>query len=245
MRKTDPSPGRGVGARGNSRETLENDPGNCIFLQRGRQTSAMDDTGDLGLHAAILAAGAATRFGSPKQLVRIAGEPVLHQAVANASRVTGQSVTVVIGAHAGEVAPALRQRAVSIAINREWEEGISSSIRTAVHSTPPGSGALLLMLADQVAVTADDLRRLYAGWRRHPILICAALYGGAPGLPAIFPRWAYTDLLNLRGDRDPRLVLRRNIDRVVRIPMPNAGIDLDTPEDLLLIEPATPAPGAP
>jgi molybdenum cofactor cytidylyltransferase len=196
----------------------------------------MDDHSDNGLHAAILAAGPSTRFGSPKQLVRITGEPVLHQAVANASRVTGQSVTVVIGAHAREVAAALRQRAVSIALNREWEEGIASSIRVAVRSAPPGSAALLLVLADQVAVTADDLKRLHAAWRRHPILIATALYGGAPGLPAIFPRWAFTDLLDLRGDRDPRLVLRRNVDRLVRIPMQNAGIDLDTPEDLLLIE---------
>jgi molybdenum cofactor cytidylyltransferase len=205
----------------------------------------MDDPADQGLHAAILAAGASTRFGSPKQLVRIAGEPVLHQAVANAALVAGQSVTVVIGANAREVAAALRQRAVSIALNRDWEEGISSSIRVAVRSAPPGSSALLLMLADQVAVTADDLKRLHAAWRRHPILICAALHGGAPGLPAIFPRWAYTDLLDLRGDRDPRLVLRRNVDRVVRIPMQNAGIDLDTPEDLLPIEKPTTPDGEP
>ena len=205
----------------------------------------MDDSSDQGLHAAVLAAGASTRFGSPKQLVRIAGEPVLHQTVANAALVTGQSVTVVIGANAREVAAALRQRAVSIALNRDWEEGISSSIRVAVRSAPPGSSALLLMLADQVAVTADDLKRLHAAWRRHPILICAALHSGAPGLPAIFPRWAYTDLLDLRGDRDPRLVLRRNVDRVGRIPMQNAAIDLDTPEDLLLIEPQTTPDGEP
>jgi CTP:molybdopterin cytidylyltransferase MocA len=55
-------------------------------------------------------------------------------------------------------------------------------------------------------------------------------------LPAIFPRWTFSDLLALRGDRDPRLVLRRNIDQVVRVPMPNAAIDLDTPEDLLQVE---------
>jgi molybdenum cofactor cytidylyltransferase len=97
---------------------------------------------------------------------------------------------------------------------------------------------LLLMLADQVAVTADDLRRLHASWRRHPILVAAALYQGAPGLPAIFPRWAWTDLLALRGDQHPRLVLRRSIDRVVRVPMTNAGIDIDTPEDLLQLEAA-------
>lgn len=192
----------------------------------------MDET-IIGLHAAILAAGAGTRFGDVKQLVRLRGEPVLHELAANAAFVAGQSVTVVIGAHAQAVASMLRQRAVSIAVNRGWEEGVASSVRTAVHSAPPASTALLLMLADQVAITREDLECLHAAWRRHPILIAAALYHGAPGLPAIFPRWAYTDLLSLRGDRDPRTVIRRNIDRVVRVPMSNAGIDLDTPDDLL------------
>jgi molybdenum cofactor cytidylyltransferase len=104
---------------------------------------------------------------------------------------------------------------------------------------------LLLLLADQVAVPADDLRPLHASWKRHPVLIAAALYHGAPGLPAIFPRWAFTDLLALRGDRDPRGVLRRNIDRVVRVPMSNAGIDIDTAEDLLQVEVAQPGSDPP
>lgn len=191
-----------------------------------------------GLHAAILAAGAGTRFGDVKQLVRLRGEPVLHELASHASFVAGQSVSVVLGAHARIVTPALRQRAISIVVNRGWEEGIASSIRAAVHSAPPGSAALLLMLGDQVAVTADDLKRLHVSWKRHPVLIAAALYQGAPGLPAIFPRWAFTDLLALRGERDARTILRRNIDRVVRVPMSNAGVDLDTPEDLLRLETA-------
>jgi molybdenum cofactor cytidylyltransferase len=204
----------------------------------------MDDPSDTGLHAAILAAGASTRFGSPKQLVRISGEPLLHRAVASAVRVAGHSVTVVLGAHARDIAPALRQRAVSVALNRGWEEGIASSIRLAVRTAPPGSSALLLMLADQIAVTADDLKRLHGAWRRHPILIAAALHGGAPGLPAIFPRWAFTELLQLRGDDDPRRVLRSSIDRVVRLPMPNAAVDLNTPEDLRQFEPPGPTAGS-
>ena len=197
----------------------------------------MDDHA-AGLHTAILAAGPGTRFGGIKPLVRLRGEPVLHELAANAAFITGQSVSVVLGAHAGAIAPALRQRAISIALNRGWEEGIASSVRTAVTTAPPACDALLLLLADQVAVTADDLRRLHASWRRHPVLIAAALFQGAPGLPAIFPRWAFSDLLALRGERDPRTVLRRNIDRVVRVPMSNAGIDLDTPEDLLRLESA-------
>ena len=196
----------------------------------------METTASLALHAAVLAAGASTRFGSPKQLVRLGGTPIVHQAAVRAAAVASQSVTVVLGAHAREIAPALRQTAATVVVNRDWEEGLASSIRTAVRTAPPRCDGLLLILCDQVAVTADDLRRLYVAWRRHPILIAAALYGGAPGLPALFPRWAFSDLLELRGDRDPRLVLRRSVDRLVRVPMSNAGVDLDTPEDLLVVE---------
>ncbi len=204
----------------------------------------MDVTESPALHAAVLAAGPSTRFGSPKQLVRLGGTPIVHQAAARAAALAGHSVTIVLGANAREVAPALRQSAATIVVNRDWAEGLASSIRTAVRSAPPGCDGLLLLTCDQVAVTADDLRHLYVAWRRHPVLIATALYGGAPGLPAIFPRWAFADLMELRGDRDPRLVLRRSADRLVRVPMSNAAIDLDTPEDLLLVEtgaePATP-----
>jgi len=197
----------------------------------------MDDQAS-ELHAAILAAGPTARFGGSEPIARRRGGPALHELAANAALVAGQSVTVVIGAYAKEVAPSLRQRAISIALDRGWEEGLASSIRVAVNSAPPGSEALLLMLADQVAITADDLRRLHASWKRHPILIAAALYQGAPGLPAVFPRWAFSDLLSLRGDRDARSVLRRNIDRVVRVPMSNAGINLDTADDPRLTDAA-------
>jgi molybdenum cofactor cytidylyltransferase len=196
----------------------------------------MEDATGAELHAAILAAGASTRFGSPKQLVRIAGSPVLHELISSAAYVAGRSVTVVLGAHAREIAPALRQSAASVIVNRDWQEGLASSIRVAVESAPPRCDGLMLLLADQVAVTADDLRHLYAAWKRHPILVAAALFDGAPGLPAIFPRWALPGLLELRGDRDPKQVIRRNADQLVRIPMPNASVDLDTPEDLLAIE---------
>lgn len=196
----------------------------------------MDPIDSPAVHAAVLAAGPATRFGSPKQLVRLGGSPIVHQAAARAAAVAGHSVTVVLGAHAREVAPALRQSAATVVVNRDWQEGLASSIRTAVRTAPPRCDGLLLVLCDQVAVTTDDLRRLFAVWRRHPILIAAALHGGAPGLPALFPRWALTDLLELRGDCDPRLLLRRSVDRLVRVPMSNAGVDLDTPEDLLAVE---------
>ena len=197
----------------------------------------MTDIADAGeaLHAIVLAAGASTRFGSAKQLVRVAGRPLLHMAVARAADVVGASVIVVLGARAGELAPLLKHSQSTVVINREWREGMASSIRAGVARLPSSCTAVLLMLVDQAAVTAEDLKRLVSAWRRQPQYIAAAHYGRTTGAPAIFPRSTFSDLSALRGDVGARLLLQRNPDRVIRVPMAGAAIDIDTPEDLLAL----------
>jgi molybdenum cofactor cytidylyltransferase len=101
---------------------------------------------------------------------------------------------------------------------------------------PGAVDGVLLMLADQASVTADDLRRLAGAWRRQPDSILAAQYSGVTGVPAIFPRWAFHDLAQLRGDRGAQLLLQRYADRVARLRMVSAAIDIDRPEDLLAVE---------
>jgi molybdenum cofactor cytidylyltransferase len=194
--------------------------------------TGMADPGE-GLHAIVLAAGASSRFGSAKQLVRVAGRPLLHSAVANAAEVAGAAVMVVLGARAAELAPLLKHSQSSVVINRDWREGMASSIRTGVARLPASCTAVLLMLVDQAAVTGEDLKRLVSAWRRQPDYIAAARYGTTTGVPAIFPRATFLDLQSLRGDVGARVLLRRNADRVVRVPMASAAIDVDTPEDLL------------
>jgi molybdenum cofactor cytidylyltransferase len=189
------------------------------------------------LHAIVLAAGASTRFGSPKQLVRVDGRPLLHAAVSRAVEVAGHAVSVVLGANAADLAPLLRHSAASVVINRDWREGMASSIRAGVARLPGSCTGVMLVLADQAAVTAEDLRRLAAAWRRQPTYIVAAQYGTTLGAPAIFPSSMFRDLAELRGDRGAQTLFRRNPDRVVRVPMESAAIDIDTPEDLLRLSP--------
>jgi molybdenum cofactor cytidylyltransferase len=105
---------------------------------------------------------------------------------------------------------------------------------------PTTADAVLIALADQAAVTTEDLRRLAGAWRRTPTSMVAAQYAGGVGVPAIFPRWCFRELNELRGDRGAQALLQRHVDRLVRLPMPSGEFDIDRPEDLLELEGSTP-----
>lgn len=188
------------------------------------------------LHAIVLAAGESRRFGSPKQLVRFEGQLLVQRVIASATELAGSAVILVLGAHAAEIAADLPPGSASIVINRNWREGISSSIRAAMTRLPGACDGVLIMLADQPKVGSHGLTRLAAAWRRQPRSIVASHYGSVTGVPAIFPRWCFNDLAALRGDQGARLLIRRYADHVVRLAHPEAAIDIDYPEDLLELD---------
>jgi molybdenum cofactor cytidylyltransferase len=195
------------------------------------------------LHVLVLAAGASRRLGQPKQLVKLGGRPALHLTVSNAVALAGNAVTVVLGAHARELTHLLAHSPASVIVNRHWEEGLGSSIRCGLAAVPAGCEAVLILLGDQVAVSVEDLKRLAGAWKGQDSVIAASAYDQHVGVPAIFPRVCFPELAELRGDRGAQQVLARNSYRLVRVPVPNASIDLDTPEDLAsLTERFKPAP---
>lgn len=184
------------------------------------------------LHVLVLAAGASTRLGQPKQLVRLGGRPALHIVVSNAVALAGHAVTVVVGARARDLTHLLAHSPASVIVNRQWEEGMASSLRLGIAALPSACDAVLVLLGDQVAVTADDLKRLASAWKNEESTIAASVYDQRAGVPAIFPRLCFSELAELRGDQGARRIIERNSYRLVRVPMPNAAVDLDTPEDL-------------
>jgi molybdenum cofactor cytidylyltransferase len=188
--------------------------------------------GTAELQVIVLAAGASTRFGSPKQIAPVQGVPLLPLMLSRATAVAGHAVSVVLGAHSAEIAPALGRSAVSLVVNREWSEGVAASIRAGLMSLPGSCAAALLLLADQAAVTAADLQRLIDMWRRTPRAIVAAQYGGGYGVPAIFPRAEFPALLRLRGEQGADTVLRSPTVELIGVPMPSAATDIDRPGDL-------------
>ncbi len=189
------------------------------------------------LHAIVLAAGGATRFGSIKQLTLFEGKPLVCHAIERALELAGSSTLVVLGAAATEVSVVLGSGPFGIVVNDHWREGMASSIRAGVERLPASCAGALLLLGDQPRITRASLRPLAHAWQRQPSRIVASQYLGVSGAPCIFPRWCFADLLALRADQGARALLERHAEQVVCIPHPEAAADVDWPGDLA----ATPA----
>jgi xanthine dehydrogenase accessory factor len=182
------------------------------------------------LHAeiaiAVLAAGASTRLGRPKQLVELDGEPLVRR-VATRCLERG-TVGVVLGAHAAEVEHALGELRVVRIANASWEEGIASSIRAAVAwAESTTAHALVIVLGDQPMITADHVGQLRDAWLAGAP-IAASRYESILGAPAIFDRSVWPALAALQGDQGAGKLLYAA--PVVAIDFD--GRDIDTPEDL-------------
>lgn len=168
-------------------------------------------------------------MGRPKVLLRLSGMSLVRRAV-EAARSVCRRVIVVVGAEAERVRRELDGLDVEVVYNPRYAEGLSGSVRRGVEAA--GSvQAVLVTLADQPLVTADDLRRLVAEYEAGGVPIVAASYGGTVGVPAVFDRSLFGELCALHGDAGAKAVIeaRRSDCRVV--PIPAASTDVDTPGD--------------
>ncbi len=143
----------------------------------------------------VLAAGASTRFGSPKQRLLL-GE-VLERA--RASRELDDLV-VVLGAH--EV-----QTDARVVRCPDWERGPGASLRCGLAAAPPDAEAAVVVLADGPRLSPRAVDRLVAAWRSQGGDVLAASYGGERGHPVLLARSAW-DMIPDEGARalDPVLV---------------------------------------
>jgi molybdenum cofactor cytidylyltransferase len=144
----------------------------------------------------------------------------------------------VLGANADLLEPLVRAATATVAFNPDHAAGLASSIRVGLALAPFDARGALIALADQVAVTAEDLRNLVARWEQQPDRIVAAQYADTLGVPAIFPADLFRELAELQGDRGARALLLRYPERVLGVPMPAAALDVDTPADLSLDMPS-------
>jgi nicotine blue oxidoreductase len=174
----------------------------------------------------VLAAGAGTRLGTPKALLRIGDETLAERAVAALRDGGCAPVVMVVGAQPLELDNA------RVVVNPQWETGMGSSLRAGLTAlSEVDTEAVVVTLVDMPGVSAEAVRRV--AQRAAPDALVTAGYGDRRGHPVLFGREHWAGIASMAiGDMGARAYLRTREVRVVDCTDVAGDEDIDTTEDM-------------
>jgi CTP:molybdopterin cytidylyltransferase MocA len=188
----------------------------------------------------LLAAGGGRRFGGPKALVRLDGEPLVLRALRTLTAAGCAPVRVVVGASADEVRALLPDPALAV-VAEDWATGMGASLRAglaALERTEPAESkdqqpvAALVHLVDLPWVGVGIVARVAA--HASAETVARAAYDGVPGHPVLLGRRWWGEIAGTaRGDRGARDWLATRADlTLIECGDLGSGRDVDRPGDL-------------
>lgn len=191
----------------------------------------------LAVGAVLLAAGEARRMGGrPKALLELAGVPLVRRSLVALSGAGVDEVVVVLGHRADEVEPALRDFPVTIARNPDFARGQMSSVRTGVAAMTARLDAIIVAVADQPLLHAQDITDLIGAFKKKRDAESAVVpyVQGERGNPIILDAAIRDDLLSGDVNFGCRQWLAAHPERVARMDSENRHyvVDVDSPEDI-------------
>ena len=187
----------------------------------------------------LLAAGGSSRLGRPKQLLRFGGSCLVSRVARGALDGGCDPLLVVLGAHADQVRSELERLPVEIVVNRNWAEGIASSIRCGIaklKNDPRPIRAAMLIACDQPLLDADVIRRVASTFDGSVGCRVGCEYAGTIGVPALFERSLFAKLGQLDGDRGAKRLLLEDPQSTRRIPWSDGATEINRPEDLVILD---------
>jgi molybdenum cofactor cytidylyltransferase len=195
----------------------------------------------MSVGAVLLAAGAGVRLGGrPKALLELGGVPLIMRQLIALSGAGVDEVVVVLGHHADAVEAAVRQFPITLVRNPSPDDGQASSVRIGLQALSPRFDAVIVALADQPLIDAQDIVELIGAFKKRGeaamVVPRVTSAGGAaePGNPVIFDSALREQWLAGEADLACRKWREAHPERVRWLDTDNRRyhIDIDTPEDL-------------
>jgi molybdenum cofactor cytidylyltransferase len=183
----------------------------------------------------LLAAGSSSRLGRSKQLLSIKGQPLLLKSVKAAIESGIKNITVVLGANEQEHHQVIKDARVHVVVNADWKKGMGNSLKAGLSyllQQLPKVEAVVTMVCDQPLINSDQLRKLISEYENFESTIVASFYQGATGVPVLFDRTLFSELLSLSDDAGAKKILQQHPHLVKTVPFPGGEIDIDTEDDL-------------
>ncbi|MFD0792728.1 NTP transferase domain-containing protein [Mucilaginibacter litoreus] len=181
----------------------------------------------------ILAAGASSRLGHPKQNLLYKGKTLLERAVDAGIRSPCRPVVVVLGANAEDITLSNISNEADLVYNKHWQQGQSASIKAGITELQkhPNITSAIMMLCDQPFVTSKLLSNMLQVrlQTQKPVVACS--YNGTIGVPALFNKGLFGHLLSLSGNHGAKQLLQAQENDVAIVEFEEGSIDIDTLAD--------------
>lgn len=181
----------------------------------------------------ILAAGASTRLGRPKQNLLFQGQTLLQRCVGTAINTPCRPIILVLGANNQLIEKEGLPGDIKIICNDGWNEGMASSIRAGINAIGNNDDidSAIILLCDQPFVNAELIGSILAKHTETDKKIIACTYNNTIGVPALFHRSLFAGLSALQGHEGAKSIIKTHMKETVTITFDLAGIDIDTMAD--------------
>lgn len=180
----------------------------------------------------ILAAGMSTRLGRPKQVLPLAGEPLVAHVGKRARASRAARVMAVIGGARHVTMAALDEIVDEIIINDLYQQGQGTSIAAGIRhlqSTNHLLGeceAVIFLLGDQPGIDHAVIDAVIEAWENGGRIVMAK-YTDRPGHPVLFDNAYWAELAQLEGEQGGRDVIKQHPNDVVYV-----SVDTESPMDV-------------
>lgn len=182
----------------------------------------------------VLAAGASTRLGSPKQLLEFNGEQLLTLTLNKLQQFDNDCVFTILGANATHIKEKSTATLNNLLHNPNWEEGMGNTIAFGIeHITRkyPNLDGILVTTCDLPLITASDYFNI-TQLLTTPQQIVASVAQGTLCPPVLFGKDYFNELKQLNGQKGAKAVINKHLQHIVEYPNSRAASDVDTLSDL-------------
>ena len=186
--------------------------------------------------AVLLAAGSGSRLGGrPKSLLELGGVPLIRRQLIALSGAGVDEVVVVLGHHAEAIESAVSEFPVTLVHNPSPDDGQASSVRVGLAALAGKLDAVIIALADQPLINAQDINDLIGAFkRRGEARMVVPQVAGEPGNPVMVDAGLREAWLAGEAEAACRRWREAHPDQVHWFETTNTRyrLDIDTPEDL-------------
>lgn len=191
--------------------------------------------------AVLLAAGAGSRMGyRPKSLMLLDGQPLIQRMVGQLRDAGVSRLVVVLGHHSAEIGAALATSPVQTVHNPDPDQGLVSSQRLGLAALGPDFDGVVMALADQPLVNAQDIRSLIDVFVNRPAGTDMVFpqVGDQPGNPVVLSHAVREEILSANADWGCKAWRASQAHRThVHVSdNPHFITDIDRPQDIAEVE---------